>query len=624
MQPCGNLKTNITTLRINKPLRFLAHAGSEVVYNYAVHKVIIESFFLMTSTVPVNAKLPARFHRLSPKSLGVLQHSSPAHIRLLELVLLPLLILDLVAIGVMLAANKTNHPIFAIACLCVVSSGCIYALNRRGHYALSAVVLLGTIYVGIFAAILSVNTLYVLLSGSSFLILVVLLASLLLDIRAIRVTAAASLGGVAALAILYPDDALLLLGGPGILLLTTSAIILGAAYPRRKTRQQMEAQALALAESEERYRSLLRMGFETLLIHENGIVVDASDAVEKMFGYRLHEVIGRALLDFIAPQSHRELINRTRHSRSDGAFEAIARRKDGATLRVEIMERMAVYRGRPMQVIVIRDLTERMRMEAHRLELAVERERVTVLQQFISDASHDFRAPLTNLKASLYLVKKLTDQPEKQAKHISVMEHYTVHLEKLLDDLLTMSRLEYAAEELLLDPIDINSLLRELAAKFRTRYPERSNDLQLMLEASLPPIWAEKSTLAQAFSRVLENAYHYTQSPQAIILRSSIQGACVRIDIEDHGIGIEPENLAHIFKSFYRADKARGSYQGGTGLGLPIALKIIEAHDGSITVQSAPNSGTTVTILLPYVTPTGGQSPQFQPAHPEGVSQPAL
>lgn len=546
-----------------------------------------------------------------------------AHTRLLELVLLPLIVLDALTLLLLIVTGEAASGLAPVIITSLLAAAAILALNRFGHYTVAAIGLLGMIYAGIFAAILALDTPFALLMGTSFLTLITLMASTLLNIQAILLTTLLNVLCIGLLAVLFPQDAPMLLAGPGVLVMTTTGVTLSAAYPRRQMRIQIEGQSAALAESEDRYRSLLKMGFETLLIHENGVVIDASDAVEKMFGYRVHEVVGRALLDFIAPASHRELINRTRHSRSDGAFEALARRKDGSTLRVEILERMAVYRGRSTQVIVIRDLTERIRLEQHRLDLAVERERVTVLQRFISDASHDFRAPLTNLKASLYLVKRLGGDPERQKKHIDVMEYYTLHLEKLLDDLLTMSRLEYAAEELLLDPIDINGLLRELSAKFGTRFPTRAEELRMALTEELPLIWADKSTLGQAFSRILDNAFQYTPENGQIQVRTDVQGQCVRVEIEDTGIGIEAENLPHIFKSFYRADAARGTHHGGTGLGLPIAQKIIEAHDGTIDVSSVPGRGTTISVLLPFVNAPGVQPPQSRPAHPEAALQPA-
>jgi len=411
-----------------------------------------------------------------------------------------------------------------------------------------------------------------------------------------------------------------------VIALIGMGIIIGAGiYLLRRSRYynlQLKEQSRALIENEERYRSLIKLSFEALLLHDEGVVVDGNETLERMFGYTLSEAIGRSVLDFAAPESRRDLINRQRLSIGEGTFESTARRKDGSTFPVEILERTAIYRGRPVQAVVMRDITDRKRLENQKIELAVERQRVNVLQRFISDASHDFRTPLTTMKTSLYLIKNIKDNPEKQARYIQTLEQQTSRLEKLLDDLLIMSRLERAADEFLLDPIEPNSLLREISAIFQSRYQNRAQTLVMALDETVPPIWADKTMLAQALNRLLENAFNYTPEEGKVTLRTSISGACVRLEVEDTGMGIDAENLPYIFDSFYRADTARGVNGGGTGLGLAIARKIIEAHDGSIEVKSMLGKGTSVSVLLPYV--TAQLSTQSQPAPQSAVAQPVL
>jgi PAS domain S-box-containing protein len=248
------------------------------------------------------------------------------------------------------------------------------------------------------------------------------------------------------------------------------------------------------------------------------------------------------------------------------------------------------------------DVTERRRAEGQRLELAVEQERVELLQHFIRDTSHDFRTPLTTIKTSLYLLAKTIDEEEKRGRYMEVIDEQTTHLQKLLDDLLNMSRLDKTANaDFIFEPRVLNLLLQNVVAAHKSLAERKSHSVSLEVEADLPAVLIDDTQLGFALSNILLNALNYTPAGGQIAVRAFRKEQQVMIAVKDNGIGISQEDLPHIFDRFFRADKARGVGTGGTGLGLTIARRIVQAHGGDIEVESEPDKGSVFYVWLPLV-----------------------
>jgi PAS domain S-box-containing protein len=248
---------------------------------------------------------------------------------------------------------------------------------------------------------------------------------------------------------------------------------------------------------------------------------------------------------------------------------------------------------------ILTDITERKIAQRQTMELTVERERVKVLSDFIRDASHDFKTPISTINTSLYLLKRL-DDPDKIKQQIEVAERQTDRLIRLLDGLLTMIRLDQEAT-FNFQPTHINPLVQHdlalqidgdaVAAKHLT--------LRFDLAESLPPVQANQGELCRALLELINNAIQFTPDHGVIEIKTYRSDAQVVIEVRDTGIGIAPDVLPHIFQRLYRADPSRSSETGGVGLGLPIAQKIIEAHRGTIEVSSEVGSGSVFRVMLP-------------------------
>jgi PAS domain S-box-containing protein len=243
------------------------------------------------------------------------------------------------------------------------------------------------------------------------------------------------------------------------------------------------------------------------------------------------------------------------------------------------------------------DITERKQIEAQKLELALAKEKTNFLKNFLNNISHDFKTPLSIMNTSLYLLEKSND-PDYRSIKIETLKAQVQHLQHYIQDILTISRLD-SLPEMTTQPLDVNLLIQEVEKQFHTVAEKKHLKIHLALGVDLPLVTADADELKRAFVNMLENALRYTPDGGSITLRTAASGQRIHVDIQDTGIGIGESDLPYIFESFYRADKARAMDTGGTGLGLAIVKRIIEMHQGTITVESAPGVGSTFHIQLP-------------------------
>ncbi|MEP6984704.1 MAG: ATP-binding protein [Chloroflexota bacterium] len=250
-------------------------------------------------------------------------------------------------------------------------------------------------------------------------------------------------------------------------------------------------------------------------------------------------------------------------------------------------------------VSIIRDITQRKQLETRTIELLAERERVKVLQRFVSDMSHDFRTPLSILSSSLYLMQKNTD-PEKQQAHALKAGHQIKRMEKLLSELLQIARLDEHQVRFQFQATDLNTFLEPIVREYGAIASEKQIEVRFVPDTEKCVARIDLTEFDHAFRNLIENAIAYTPQEGSIIVRTETRSEQAIISIEDTGIGIAMCDLPHIFERFYRADQARSTDTGGNGLGLSIVKRIVEEHNGSIEVKSEVDVGTKFSMNLPY------------------------
>lgn len=218
--------------------------------------------------------------------------------------------------------------------------------------------------------------------------------------------------------------------------------------------------------------------------------------------------------------------------------------------------------------------------------------------KFVSDVSHELRAPITNLGMYLHLLEN--SKPEKREDYLNVLKLQVKRLTNLVESILDLTRLELGTRQPTMRGIDFNLIIDQIIVAHIPRTEAAGLTLHAALDPDLPLVWGEQNQLAQVVANLLGNAINYTPAGQ-ITIRTfpQLEQRRVCFQVEDTGLGIPEEELSHIFERFYRGDQPATLDIPGTGLGLGIVQEIVRMHQGSITVDSTLGEGSTFTVTLP-------------------------
>jgi signal transduction histidine kinase len=218
-------------------------------------------------------------------------------------------------------------------------------------------------------------------------------------------------------------------------------------------------------------------------------------------------------------------------------------------------------------------------------------------RQMTADIAHDLRTPLTVINAYIDGLRDGVFKPTPE--RFEAMHAEMQHLQRLVEDLRTLSLADAGELPMQRVPVDCSALLDRLAAAYAPQAAAHQITLQVSVRSELPEIVADPERIVQVLGNLVTNALRYTPSGGQITLSASWQGGAVALAVGDTGAGIAPDALPHIFDRFYRGDRARSQESDESGLGLAIAKAITEAHGGRIEVESKIGRGTTFTVLLP-------------------------
>jgi len=219
-------------------------------------------------------------------------------------------------------------------------------------------------------------------------------------------------------------------------------------------------------------------------------------------------------------------------------------------------------------------------------------------KELLANVSHELRTPLARIRVVLELAQD--EVPQVAQQYLTDISEDLTELEQILTDIIASVKLDFAAEEqqgpyppLQRTPLRVSEFVDTLIAKFRRQHPQRRVDLHVDGDAT---IMADRVMLAHAFGNVLDNAQKYSTAPRPIEVAVCVDLQSFTLTITDQGVGIGAEDLPKIFTPFFRADPSRTRGTGGVGLGLTLAKRLIEAHNGSITIESKLGEGTQVSM----------------------------
>ena len=225
----------------------------------------------------------------------------------------------------------------------------------------------------------------------------------------------------------------------------------------------------------------------------------------------------------------------------------------------------------------------------------------TVRRDFVTNASHELKTPITAIRA---MVETMIDDSEKMPGEIrlsflSKIANQSLRLSAIIVDLMALSRFELQHNEVPDSAIDLSQVVKHSVHGLLSTAERKGLVLEFIEPDGLFEIMSNDETLDQAVTNLLDNAIKYTPQGGHVTVRLYERGKEVVIEVEDTGIGIEPQDKERIFERFYRVDKARSRELGGTGLGLAIVRHIVMVHQGRIEVESRPGSGSTFRLIFP-------------------------
>lgn len=388
-----------------------------------------------------------------------------------------------------------------------------------------------------------------------------------------------------------------------------------------------------------------------ILTNGKGNIILINPAAQKIFGYNENEIIGNPV-EILIPewltnhhaQLRTDFYQAPQHRKMGNGREMYGKRKDGSKVPVEISLSYYKQADELFVVAFIVDITQRKEIEQNvlnqkrqleqltgsmqklnaELEKKVE-ERTTILKEaleelensqvhlnealhkekelndiksrFVSTASHEFRTPLSTILSSAALLSKYdqTVDQDKRDRHIKRIKESVMHLNDMLEDFLSLGKLEEGKAQIKAGPVELNEFLEEVTEEMKIVL---RNGQQIMVSCYSEDVFiSDKNLLKTILINILSNASKFSAEGAAIWLKAEHRPNKLFLSIRDEGIGISDEDQQHIFSTFYRGRNTINIQ--GTGLGLHIVKRYVELMNGTIRLETKLNEGTTVSIELP-------------------------
>jgi len=227
-----------------------------------------------------------------------------------------------------------------------------------------------------------------------------------------------------------------------------------------------------------------------------------------------------------------------------------------------------------------------------------------IRRDFVANVSHELRTPITVIRgyAETLLSGALADDPERGDRFLGIINNHAQRLSTLISDLLSLSELEAGESVIKTESVSLESALQQVLQLLEFKTEEKGLTVAVQGLKDLPEVLADRGRLDQVLMNLLDNAIKYSQEGGTVTVSAALEGDLVRVLVRDTGIGIPGKDLPRLFERFYRVDEARSRERGGTGLGLSIVKHIVQAHGGSVAVQSIQGKGAEFSFTLQKAT----------------------
>lgn len=404
----------------------------------------------------------------------------------------------------------------------------------------------------------------------------------------------------------------------------------------------MIATNISIAENDmlNQVEAIFQFATEAILITDNqGKIIRVNPSTEMMFGYATNEFIGQPI-EILIPSRlterhvrHRQNFSECPHARSMGAnFDLFAKRKDDSEFPVEVSlspysnsqgsfviafiiditvrkkgeNQLIAYKAElekevEERTMILKEAIQKLEQTKDELDNSLKREREvnSMKSRFISIASHEFRTPLSTVLSSLSLVDKYSalQDEEKRLKHIGRIKSSVRNLTDILNDFLSLNKLEEGKVMLNIESFNLHDLIENLIQDLHgiTKIGQKINLSFANSESFLVNL--DKKLIRNIIINLVSNAIKFTAENTNINIDVNLSKSEIKLDIADQGIGIPEVDQKHLFERFFRSSNAKEIQ--GTGLGLSIVAHYVNLLKGTITFKSEENKGTTFFISLP-------------------------
>jgi two-component system phosphate regulon sensor histidine kinase PhoR len=355
---------------------------------------------------------------------------------------------------------------------------------------------------------------------------------------------------------------------------------------QEESRLLREQQQQALAEARSQQQALFNSMVEgVLLLDGNGRVQLANATIAQLFG--LHrDIRGQTLIEAFRLDAVQRVFHRVLEDGQVLNEELVLPGPERKCLQINATAVLDGQGRRQGMILVLHDLTRLKELENTRKE-------------FVANVSHELRTPLAMIKGyAETLLNGAKDDPQVATRFLQTIEKHADRLTYLIEDLLTMSRLESGQIVMNIQRTQLRSITDEVLGDLLVRASERNTRFENRVRDDLF-VQADGDRLQQVLFNLVDNAIKYGRPGGEVILDAvKRDDRFVEMRVQDDGPGIPPDSLGRIFERFYRVDKARSREQGGTGLGLAIVKHIIQFHGGEVWAESHPGQGTAFFFTL--------------------------
>lgn len=381
---------------------------------------------------------------------------------------------------------------------------------------------------------------------------------------------------------------------------------------------KLQAMERKLKESKEKYRTLIEIMPDSIIVHKEEIVIFANPAFARLVGIEdYRDVIGRNMFEFIHPDDRvitKERVEYVKNGQDIPLRQLRLVSVDGNTIIIEATGRLISFEGEKIVLAVGRDISERKRVE--RLQKKVEEEQRVLKEareydklkmEFFANLSHEFRTPLNLIHGTIQLFEQ--DIEEKLSneeilfinKRMKILKQNTYRLLRLANNLLDITRIDSGYFELQLDNCNIVSLVEDITMSV-VEYI-KSKDIKVLFDTNIEIsiIAIDQNLLERIILNLLSNAVKFSKAGGEIFVKVYDTDKYIFISVKDTGIGIPQDKLQIVFNRFRQVNKTLARNHEGSGIGLSLVKALVELHNGEIAVKSQYNKGSEFIIKLPKI-----------------------